>query len=132
MRRRSTHWWTTLWFLGALALTVGLVWATATTDRGIAWLLGWLIAASSVTTLWFGIDKVLAKLGSARIPERTLWLASFVGGSPGAWLGMRLFRHKTAKESFQRLFRLILILQAVLLAIVAAVAIRSMVVTTPP
>ena len=38
------------------------------------------------------------------------------GGTPGALLGMRVFRHKTAKESFQLKFWLVVLVQ---LAVVA-------------
>lgn len=42
-----------------------------------------------------GIDKSKAKRHAWRIPETTLFLVSFLGGSIGTWAGMYLFRHKT-------------------------------------
>lgn len=41
------------------------------------------------------MDKRRAKRHAWRIPEATLFLVSFLGGSVGTWAGMYLFRHKT-------------------------------------
>jgi len=40
-------------------------------------------------------DKKRAIQKKYRIPEKTLFLISFIGGSLGTWLGMFLFHHKT-------------------------------------
>jgi uncharacterized membrane protein YsdA (DUF1294 family) len=42
-----------------------------------------------------GIDKHKAKAHAWRIPEKTLFLVSLLGGSIGTWAGMYMFRHKT-------------------------------------
>ena len=42
-----------------------------------------------------GLDKYKAKAHAWRIPERTLFLLSILGGSAGTWAGMYVFRHKT-------------------------------------
>ena len=42
-----------------------------------------------------GIDKYKAQHKLWRIPEKTLFLVSILGGSIGTWAGMYLFRHKT-------------------------------------
>lgn len=47
-----------------------------------------------------GMDKSRAKRHAWRIPETTLFLISFLGGSIGTWMGMYLFRHKTKHGSF--------------------------------
>lgn len=47
-----------------------------------------------------GIDKAKAKRGAWRIPEKTLFLLSLLGGSAGAWGGMYFFRHKTKHLQF--------------------------------
>lgn len=36
-----------------------------------------------------------ARRGAWRVPEKTLFLLPLLGGSVGALLGMRVFRHKT-------------------------------------
>jgi uncharacterized membrane protein YsdA (DUF1294 family) len=47
-------------------------------------------------------DKNAAKQGNRRIPEKSLWLFTFLGGSLGILLGMKapLF-HKAAKPIFK-------------------------------
>lgn len=42
-----------------------------------------------------GIDKKKAAKHRWRIPEKTLFAASLLGGSIGTWAGMYVFRHKT-------------------------------------
>ncbi len=74
-----------------------------TPDLLISW---WTVAAvygaaSLVTFAAYGIDKALAGSGKRRVPERTLHGLELCGGWPGALLGMRAFRHKTAKTSFR-------------------------------
>jgi uncharacterized membrane protein YsdA (DUF1294 family) len=41
------------------------------------------------------IDKIKAIKNSWRIPEKTLFIIAFIGGSIGLYLGMETFRHKT-------------------------------------
>ena len=57
-----------------------------------------------------GIDKSKAKRGVWRIPEKILFLVSFLGGSIGTWAGMYLFRHKTKHWYFVVGMPLILVL----------------------
>lgn len=47
-----------------------------------------------------GIDKYKAQHDRWRIPERILMLIALLGGSPGVWLGMRVFHHKTLHRLF--------------------------------
>ena len=59
----------------------------------------------------YGIDKRRAKQGAWRISEYTLLLIALLGGSLGALLGMRYFRHKTRHRKFRYVIPLILLLQ---------------------
>ena len=68
--------------------------------------------------LVFGLDKWKAKRKEKResvrrVPERTLFLLSAIGGSVGALLGMRVFHHKTLHRSFRIGVPVILILQII-------------------
>ncbi len=64
-----------------------------------------------------GADKRLARKKGRRIPERTLFLAAFFGGSLGGLLGMQVFRHKTKHLSFCILFPLFFLLHLTLSAV---------------
>jgi uncharacterized membrane protein YsdA (DUF1294 family) len=76
----------------------------------------WLAAVTVITFLTYGYDKLIAGTGATRVPERILLALAFTGGTVGALLGMRLFRHKTSKESFLERFGLIVALQAAAIA----------------
>lgn len=74
---------------------------------GIIYLIIINIAGLSV----MGIDKRRAVRHVWRVPEKTIFLISLLGGSLGAWSGMYLFRHKTRHWYFVMGLPLILILQ---------------------
>ncbi|MBR3882930.1 MAG: DUF1294 domain-containing protein [Clostridia bacterium] len=50
--------------------------------------------------LAMGIDKYKAQKDLWRIPEGTLITIALIGGSIGAIIGMKCFRHKTKKLKF--------------------------------
>lgn len=80
-------------------------------------LLGWL----GLSSLWafglFAYDKAVAgRAGAGRISEFTLCLVSALGGWPGGLGGLLLFRHKSAKGSFQFKFALAFVVWAALVA----------------
>lgn len=55
----------------------------------------YVISMNLLGILLMGIDKYKAIHKAWRIPEKTLFLCSVLGGSLGTWAGMYLFRHKT-------------------------------------
>lgn len=65
------------------------------------WFLVYLVIANVISFAMFGIDKQRARAGQRRISERALLLSAAVSGTVGAWVAMSVFRHKTAKRSFQ-------------------------------
>jgi uncharacterized membrane protein YsdA (DUF1294 family) len=67
----------------------------------VPWLVAYFVAANLVSFAMFGLDKQRARAGARRISERALLLSAAVSGTVGAWAGMTVFRHKTAKRSFQ-------------------------------
>ena len=70
-----------------------------------------LIAINTITFLVYGLDKLKAKKGKWRIPESTLLLLAIIGGSIGAWFGMKVWHHKTKHKKFKYGIPLIIILQ---------------------
>ena len=95
-----------------------VIWTTV----GSPWALVaiWFFLMGIVTFFVFGLDKLKAKrrekgANNRRIPERTLFLLSAVGGSVGALLGMRVWRHKTLHKSFRFGIPAILLVQLLLL-----------------
>ena len=74
----------------------------------------YLLAVNIVTFLLYGIDKYKAKKGKWRISEATLLTMAAIGGSIGAWVGMRLWHHKTMHKKFKYGIPLIIIMQVAL------------------
>lgn len=74
----------------------------------------YLLAANIVTFVVFGIDKYKAKRGLWRIPEASLLTMAVIGGSIGAWLGTKVWHHKTLHKKFKYGIPLIIALQAAL------------------
>ena len=60
----------------------------------------YLILVNAAALLLMLSDKRKAKRGAWRIPEATLMCVALLGGSIGALLGMKLFRHKTRHLKF--------------------------------
>ena len=77
-------------------------------------ILGYLLAVNIATFFLYGIDKYKAKKGKWRISEATLLLMAVIGGSIGAWAGMRLWHHKTMHKKFKYGIPIIIILQVAL------------------
>ena len=75
----------------------------------------YLVLINVITFMVFGIDKVKAKKGKWRIPESTLLLLAIVGGSIGAWCGLKVWHHKTQHKKFKYGIPLIIIMQLGLL-----------------
>ena len=77
----------------------------------------YLVVINVVTFFIYGMDKWKAIHGKWRISEaKLLWLA-VVGGSKGAWLGMKAWHHKTMHKKFLFGNPLILIAQIALLVL---------------
>eukprot|EP00392_Amoebophrya_sp_AT5.2_P002556 g2561.t1 len=92
----------------------------------------YLLVVNTVTFFLFALDKFLASGAGRILPERirrsvfgsltvrlaesVLLTCALVGGSPGAFLAMTLFRHKTQKTTFQFQYHLILFLHVAAIA----------------
>lgn len=73
----------------------------------------YLLGINISAFLIYGLDKFKAQRQLWRIPEITLLLVALLGGSLGAWLGMKVWRHKTKHLLFSIGLPLILALQLV-------------------
>lgn len=61
------------------------------------------------------LDKRKARKGSWRIPEKTLFIITALGGGIGTIAGMYTFRHKTQKLNFVIGLPLITVLEIILI-----------------
>ena len=75
------------------------------------YILYYLIAINIITFFIYGIDKLKAKKGKWRIPESTLLLLAIIGGSIGAWFGIKVWHHNTLHKKFKYGIPLIVIAQ---------------------
>ena len=69
-----------------------------------------LLALNLITFITYGIDKRKAKKSRWRISESSLLLLALCGGSVGAWLGIKVWRHKTQHKKFYIVIPLIMTL----------------------
>lgn len=102
--RRFSHaspystWVAVAMLLPTLAVVVAMIWATG---RVVVW---YGLAVNVTAFLLYWQDKYAAKRNAARVPELVLHAIALGGGSPGALLGQRIFRHKTRKWQFQAVY----------------------------
>ena len=71
----------------------------------------YLSIINAATFFTFGIDKLKAKHAKWRIREASLLTLAVLGGSIGAWLGMKLWHHKTMHKKFKYGIPAIIIIQ---------------------
>lgn len=69
----------------------------------------------------YGMDKLKAKQNAWRISEKMLFGVAFLGGSVGAYAGMKVFHHKTRHWYFVVGIPLIFMVQAILALYVGGV-----------
>ena len=71
----------------------------------------YLAIISLIAVIVTVFDKLRAKNGGWRVPEKTLLFLSFLGGSIAMLFTMNLIRHKTKKAKFTVGIPLIIVLQ---------------------
>ena len=74
-----------------------------------------LVIINVVTFFMYGIDKWKAKKSKWRIRETALLGLAVLGGSIGAWLGMKVWHHKTQHKKFRFGVPAIIIIQLVII-----------------
>ncbi|MBQ7820169.1 MAG: DUF1294 domain-containing protein [Bacteroidales bacterium] len=77
-------------------------------------LVAYVTIINTLAFIVYGIDKLKAKKGKWRIPESTLLLLAIIGGSIGAWFGIKVWHHKTLHKKFKYGIPLIVIIQIVI------------------
>ena len=102
------------------ALIIGVAWFLEThyfTAPAFTWktvllfIVFQVVIINFTTFVAYGIDKRAARRGDWRVPERDLHLLEFLGGWIGAWIAQKFFRHKTAKRSYQAIYKLMIIME---------------------
>ena len=67
----------------------------------VGYILLYIVLINIVTFLAYGIDKLKAKRNRWRVPESALFLLAVVGGSIGAWTGIKVWHNKTLHKRFK-------------------------------
>lgn len=75
----------------------------------------YIVFLNLITFVIMFSDKRRARKHQWRIPEKTIFLLSFLGGSLGSLCGMYIFHHKTKHLSFRILLPIFLILNLIVL-----------------
>ncbi len=75
----------------------------------------YLVITNVLTFFMFGIDKWKAKKSKWRIREASLLMLAILGGSIGAWFGMKVWHHKTQHKKFKYGVPAIIIVQLALI-----------------
>ena len=79
-------------------------------------ILFYLLAVNLLTFVTYGIDKYKARHNHWRVREASLLLLAALGGSIGALLAMKMFRHKTQHKKFRYGVPVILLVQLAIAA----------------
>lgn len=83
--------------------------------NALKYLLMYLLLISVIAVGLTLADKRNARLHRRRIPERTLFLVAFCGGSAAMWITMRIIRHKTLHKRFMLGLPILFLAQAAVL-----------------
>ena len=78
----------------------------------------WLLIMTALTFILCAADKFAAKKQMRRVPEKTFFLLSALGGSIGMYAGMLTFRHKTQHWYFKYGIPAIIVAQVALLIVI--------------
>ena len=74
----------------------------------------YLIVINVITFAVYGLDKWKAQHDRWRISESSLLTLAAIGGSIGAWIGMKVWHHKTLHRKFTLGVPAILLIQIAL------------------
>ena len=77
----------------------------------------YLVTINVATFFVYGLDKWKAKQSRWCVRETALLMLAVLGGSIGAWLGMKVCHHKTLHKKFKYGIPLIIIAQVAAVAL---------------
>lgn len=100
---------------GLGALIIFMVGFLALAFWGLSEIAAYFVSVNVTTFVIYAVDKGVAGGDGLRVPEKLLHILACAGGSPAAFLGQRLLRHKTRKKAFLRVYWLIVIGQIVII-----------------
>ena len=109
----------TLFFMLVFVAASAILTAALALELDMTPLWSWIAAANLVALALWGWDKIQAKRSGWRVPELALHLMSVLGATPAAFVGMKLFRHKTMKMHFSLFYAVLLLVQ---IAVVITIA----------
>ncbi len=101
-----------------VAIVIGaplMVLASNSLGASLFW--GFLLSLNVTTFALYAYDKAAATRNLMRVPENVLHGLHLLGGTPLAMIGQLVFRHKTQKQPFQTIFRAIVVVQIVAIAL---------------
>lgn len=78
----------------------------------------YILGINAITFIIYRIDKLKAKKGKWRTPEACLLGLAVIGGSIGAYLGIKVWHQKTLHKKFKYGIPAIIILQIVCICLV--------------
>ena len=78
--------------------------------------IAYVVIISIVSVVMTIKDKSCAKKGKWRVPEKTLFILSALGGSVAMYITMKTIRHKTQHKRFMIGIPAIMVVQAILIA----------------
>lgn len=102
-----------IFFLAALAGVIVLVFTFKLSGLNFARSL--FLGINLAALMAFGYDKYIAPSSGRRVPEAVLHMLAALGGTPGAFCAMVVFRHKTRARRFRLIFFTIAMLQLFIL-----------------
>lgn len=70
-----------------------------------------VITINITTFIAYWIDKRAAQRGAWRVPEKNLHLLEFLGGWAGALVAQKIFRHKSKKIAYLRMFKVMIVME---------------------
>lgn len=89
------------------------------------WIPALYLVMSGVGFAAYGVDKSAAKAGRRRVSEQTLLAVGVLGGWPGALVAQQVFRHKTRKRSFRRMYWFTVVINVAVLAGLVYIAVTK-------